>query len=91
MKDNINVNGIGDYMVEGTNVSEILRINQAKAQRNEMARQRNIYKGIAEVMVALSVIFAIAFLIIIASRYNQKEIDKCVNAGHNKVFCERNI
>ena len=41
-------------------------------------------------MLILAIIILIA-VSILGSKYNQKEINKCVNAGHSQTFCERNI
>ena len=36
-------------------------------------------------------IILLAIVFIIGSKYADKEIDKCVNAGNDRVFCERNV
>ena len=91
MKDNIMVNGIEDYIVEDTNVSELLRNNQKKEQIRKQTRKEERKQTIMAIALITGIMIIFSMVCIIASRYNQKEMNKCVNAGHDKVFCERNI
>ena len=83
MKDNMNINSIEDYIVEGTNVSEILRNN-----KNKQIIKKKDYS------VALIPIIGVLIIVIIfmlGSKYNEKEINNCINAGHSQMFCERGL
>ena len=91
MKDNMNINGIEDYIVEGTNVSELLRNNQKKVQIKKQAKKEERKQTIMTIALITGIMIIFSMVCIIASRYNQKEINKCINAGHSQNYCERNI
>ena len=44
-----------------------------------------------EIIMLILALILLAIVSILGSRYNQKEIDKCVNAGHSQTYCEKNI
>ena len=87
----MNINGIEDYIVEGTNVSKLLRSNQIKAQANKNLKDLKRKNTIMEIGLIVGLIIIFATICILESRYNQKEINKCVNAGHSQTFCERGL
>ena len=91
MKDNMNINGIEDYIVEDTNVSELLRNNQKKAQIKKQVKKEERKQTIMAIALITGIMIIFSMVCIIASKYNQKEIDRCVNAGHSQTFCERNL
>ena len=46
---------------------------------------------IATIIFLIIMIGLFIVMFIIGPRYTDKEIDKCVNAGHERTFCERNV
>lgn len=44
-----------------------------------------------EIIMLILALIILAIVSILGSRYNQKEINKCVNAGHSQTFCERGL
>ena len=87
MKDNMNINRIEDYIVEGTNVSEILRNNKNK-QTTKKTNKKDTLMGLGLAIIIL-IIFSIVCMLV--SKYNEKEINNCINAGHTQTYCERGL
>ena len=52
-----------------------------------MKTKRVLKKWVKVTITSILVVSALAILINIDSNYNQKEINKCVSAGHKETYC----
>lgn len=90
MKDNMNINGIEDYIVEGTNVSELLRTNQIKVQRNKEAAEKNKYKTKLELLIIATFVMFTIVGILIVNEFNSNELNNCM-VNHTRNFCMKGM
>lgn len=90
MKDNLNKEGIGDLIIEDTNVSEILRINQIKVQRNKEAAEKNKYKTRLELLTIVIFVVVVVVGIIKVNEFNSSELDRCM-IHHTENFCMKGM
>lgn len=90
MKDNLNVNSIGDYIVEDTNVSELLRINKVKIQRNKEAREKRKYQTIAELIFIVLIVGVLVLLLYKLNKFDKEELAKCM-VNHTEYHCKKGM
>lgn len=90
MKDNFNINGIEDYIVEDANVSEILRTNKIKVQRNAEAKAKMKYKNALEIIAVSLTVLVVIIGLVKANNYNAKELNKCM-VNHTENYCMKGM
>lgn len=97
-KDNLNENGIEDYMAEGCNISKTLRDNrdkmfEAKEQRNSEAKKVEIYKnafGITLVILFMIIILGISSYAL-KNESNKKGLNYCQAQGYSYEYCQKGL
>lgn len=98
MKDNLSENGVGDYIIDDTNVSEILRKNRSeyfkvKEQRNKEARKTEFYINCFEITLAILVMIIILFIsnFVLNNETNEKGLEYCKSQGYSYEYCKKGL